>query len=320
MKAFILHAALILMSVVNTQAQSLIAVSFAVDGSPASCEDFQVELGFNGETLKPKSNGLRFEIPEAFRRPQNKWKDEQRVEIRLTCGGHTLVFPGQHPVFLREGEWRLGIAHPLYAVKEYGYTHEFDRGAWLGYLIFEGEPGVVTFSSQPDAPADLPDALRKEQLNAASPVRLRDVSYVLAVFNVEYQKNRDYLLSTLNNCLSRPKESPEDDVCDGDLFSFVANLYWRGDSQLLPPLLQIAEPRRDVIGEIGTFYADLLDRRGVVVLRGMEKLPGDKPQVVCKLAGDDLRVDSPMRARVKTFLRKTKGTAALQCLSALGDN
>lgn len=164
------------------------------------------------------------------------------------------------------------------------------------------------------------DALRKEQLNAASPARLRDVSYVLAVFNVEYQKNRDYLLSTLNNCLSRPKESPEDDVCDGDLFSFVANLYWRGDSQLLPPLLQIAEPRRDVIGEIGTFYADLLDRRGVVVLGGIERLPGDKPQVVCRLADDDLSVNSPKRERIKAFLRNARGTAAVQCLRALGDN
>jgi len=182
-----------------------------------------VKLGFNGETFDPKSNGQRFEIPEVFRRPPNKWKDDQRVEIGLTCGGHTLVFPNQHPAFLREGDWQLGIAHPLYAVKEYGYTHEFDRGAWLGYLIFEGEPGVVTFSSQPDPPADLAASLRKEQLNA-SPERLRDISYALAVFNVEYQKNRDYLLSTLNICLSRPKESPEDDVCDGDLLSFLMNL------------------------------------------------------------------------------------------------
>ena len=203
-------------------------------------------------------------------------------------------------------------------MKEYGYTHEFDRGAWLGYLIFEGEPGVVTFSSQLEPLADLSDALQKEQRNA-SPERLRDISYVLAVFNVGYQRNRDYLLSTLNNCLSRPKESPEDAVCDGDLFSFVANLYWRGDSQLLPPLLQIAEQRRDVIGDIGTFYADLLDRRGVIVLGGMQELPDDKQRVVCRLANDDLSVNSPKRERIKAFLRKGRGAVAVQCLSALGD-
>jgi hypothetical protein len=162
----------------------------------------------------------------------------------------------------------------MYALKEYGYTHEFDHGAWLGYLIFEGEPGVVTFSSQPDPPAALSDALRKEPLNA-SPERGRDIAYVLAVFNVEYQKNRDLLLSSLNSCLSRPKESREDDVCDGDLLSFVTNLYWRGDSALLALLLQIAESRRDVIGDIGTFYADLLARRGVIALSATGELSDD---------------------------------------------
>jgi len=296
-----------------------VSVAFATDGKPTRCTAFRVELRFDGKVIKPNQAGQHFDVPDVFKKPPKQWREDQRVDISLSCGGHTLVFPNQHPAFLREGDWQLGVAYPLYAVKEYGYTHEFDSGAWLGYLIVEGEPGVVTFSSQPEPPADLSDALRKEQLNA-SPERLRDISYVLAVFNVEYQKNRDYLLSTLNNCLSRPRESPEDEVCDGDLFSFVANLYWRGDHQLLPPLLQIAEPRRDVIGDIGTFYADLLERRGVIVLGGMQELPDDKQRVVCRLADDDLSVNSPKRERIKTVLRKASGTAAVQCLSALGDN
>jgi len=320
-RTFILRVTLILASIVNASAQSrhsgFIAVSFAIDGSPAPCDGFRVELALNGETTKPKRDRQRFEIPETFKRPPNKWTDDQRVDISLTCSGHTLIFPHQHPAFVREGDWQLGIAHPLYAAKEYAYTHEFDRGAWLGYLIFEGEPGVVTFSSQPDPPADLSDALRKEQ-QGASPERLRDIAYVLAVFKVEYQKNRDYLLSSLNNCLSRPKESPEDDVCDSDLLTFVANLYWRGDTALLAPLLQIAEFRRDVIGDIGTLYADLLDGRGVIVLSAMAELPDDKQQLVCKLADDDLSFNSPKRERIKAFLREARGTAAVQCLSALG--
>jgi hypothetical protein len=213
----------------------------------------------------------------------------------------------------------LGIAHPLYAVKEYGYTHEFDHGAMLGYLIFEGEPPVVTFSSQPNPPADLYDALRKEQLDA-SPERLRDIAYVLAVFDVDYQKNRDYLLASLKNCLSRPRESAEDDVCDSDLLSFVTNLYWRGDTALLPTLLQLAESRRDVIGEIGNFYADLLDRRGVIALNAMGVLPADKQQLVCKLADDDLSINSPRRERIKAFLHEAKSRAADQCLSALDNS
>lgn len=323
-RTFNLLKTLILVSIVNASAQSrsngFIAVSFSIDGNPVHCDGFQVELRFNGESIKPKLTGQRFEIPDAFKGPASKWNDGQHVDISLTCGGRTLAFPNQHPAFVREGDWQLGIAQPLYALKEYGYTHEFDRGAWLGYLIFEGEPGVVTFSSQPDPPAELSDALRKEQLNASSE-RGRDIAYVLAVFNVEYQKNRDLLLSSLNNCLSRPKESPEDDVCDGDLLSFVANLYWRGDSALLAPLLQIAESRRDVIGGIGTFYADLLDRRGAIVLSAMGELSDDKQQLVCRLAdADDLGINPPKRDRIIAFLRGARGAAATQCLRAFGSS
>ncbi|HEV2732508.1 MAG TPA: hypothetical protein VGV15_20955 [Terriglobales bacterium] len=323
MRTIGLWKTLILISMVNPSAQSqptgFIEVSFSIDGTPANCEGFQVDLRLNGESIKPKQTGQRFEIPDAFKVPASKWDDDQRVDISLTCSGHTLAFPNQHPAFVREGDWQFGIAQPLYAVKEYGYTHEFDRGAWLGYLIFEGEPGVVTFSSQPNPPADLSEALQKEQLNA-SPERERDIAYMLAVLNVEYQKNRDYLLSSLNKCLSRPKESPEDDVCDGDLLSFVSNLYWRGDSALLAPLLQIAESRRDVIGDIGTLYADLLDRRGVIVLSAMGALSDDKQHLVCKLANvDDLSINSPKRERIVTVLRGAGGTAAAECLRALGN-
>ena len=322
MRTVVLLKTLILVSMVNASAQSkptgFIAVSFSIDGTPAHCDGLQVELRLNGESIKPKLTGQRFEIQDAFEGPASKWKNNQRVDISLTCGGHTLAFPNQHPAFVREGDWQLGIAQPLYALKEYGYTHEFDRGAWLGYLIFAGEPGVVTLSSQPDPPAELSDALRKEQLNA-SPERGRDIAYVLAVFNVEYQKNRDLLLSSLNRCLSRPEESPEDGVCDGDLLSFVTNLYWRGDSALLAPLLQIAELRRDVIDDIGTFYADLLDRRGVIVLSGMGELSDDKQRLVCRLAdADDLSINRPKRDRIIAFLRGARGAAATQCLRAFG--
>jgi len=214
MRTVILLQTLILASIVNASAQNkpggLIAVSFSIDDTPAHCDGLRVELRLNGKSIKPKLAGQRFEIPDAFQGPATKWNDDQRVDISLTCGGHTFAFPNQYPAFVREGDWQLGITQPLYAVKHYGYSHEFDHGAWLGYLIFDGEPGVITFSSQPDPPAQMSDALRKEQPNASAE-RGRDIAYVLAVFNVEYQKNRDLLLSSLHSCLARPKESSEDD-------------------------------------------------------------------------------------------------------------
>jgi hypothetical protein len=313
---------LLLVFVASLPAQSTpnksVAVSFSIDGSPAHCEDFQVVLTLNGESIQPSVKGQSFEIPGEFKRPASQWRDDQRVDISLTCSGHTLVFPNQHPAFIREGDWRLGIAYPLYALKEYGYTHEFDHGTWLSYLIFEGEPGVFTLRSKPDPPAGMADSLLKEQ-PTASPARARDLAYELAVLSVDYGKNRDLLLSLLNNCLSRPKESPEDDVCDSNLLSFVTNLYWRGDTALLAPLLQIAEPRGDVIGDVGTFYSDLLDGRGAVALNAIEEFPDDRQKLVCRLAGDDLRFGSPKRNRVLAFLRGVKTSTATRCLSALND-
>jgi hypothetical protein len=152
-RAVILWKTLIVVTMLSASSQSQpnkrsIAVSFSIDGTPAHCDGFQVELRLNGESIKPEQTGQRFEIPDVFKGPASKWKDDQRVDIGLTCSGHTLVFPNQQPAFVRDGDWQLGIAQPLYALKEYGYTHEFDHGAWLGYLIFEGEPGVVTFSPQ----------------------------------------------------------------------------------------------------------------------------------------------------------------------------
>ena len=161
--------------------------------------------------------------------------------------------------------------------------------------------------------------MRKEQ-PSSSGERARDIAYALAVFGIEYQTNRDRLLNLLGSCLSKPKESAEDDECGGELLDFVTNLYWRGDDALLAPLLQVADTRRDVIGEIGTFYADLLDRRSAVAFESIGKLPPEKQQLVCRLAyEDDLSADSPKRDRVMAFLRSAGGDVAARCSKALDD-
>jgi hypothetical protein len=79
----------------------------------------------------------------------------------------------------------------------------------------------------------------------------------------------------------------------------------------------VADTRRDTIGEIGTFYSDLLDRRGAVVLESIEKLPVEKQKLICKLAyEDDLSIDTPKRDRVVAFLagdRRRDGDSLLKC-------
>jgi hypothetical protein len=295
-----------------------ISVAFAIDGKPTRCTAFSVELRFDGEVIRPNLAGQHFDIPDVFKKPPKQWRDDQHVDISLSCDGQTLVFPQQHPAFISAGDWELGIARPPYAIERFRRSFALEHGAWLGYLIFEGEPGVVTFAPQPDPPVDLVNSMRREQPDASGE-RARNIAYALAVFGFEYERNRDYLLLLLHVCLARPNESPEDEECDRELLDFITNLYWRGDDSLLAPLLRLADPRRDVIGEIGTFYSDLLDRRGAVGLESIEKLPPEKQTLSCKLAyEDDLSTDSPKRDRIIAFLKGTGGEAANRCSSALG--
>lgn len=207
--------------------------------------------------------------------------------------------------------------HPPYWFEEFRYTSTIEHGTWLSYLDSECnqcDPGVITSISHRTPPTSVVKLLRDEQ-TTASGERARDIAYALAVYNVEYRQNRDYILGLLNACLSRPKESPEDDVCDHRLLDDITNLYWRGDGTLLPLLLQMADSRKDVIGEIGTFYARLLDRRTAIAVEGLQSLSIAKQQTICQLAGsDDFRLNGPEFDRVTHQFHSIGGEVADRCL------
>ena len=104
-------------------------------------------------------------------------------------------------------------------------------------------------------------------------------------------------------------------MCDGKLLDYLTNLYWRGDSDLLAPLLQCADSRKDVIEEIGTFYGDLLDRRTAAALRGMREVSIDKQKEICSMAGeDDLSLNAPKLRRVTSRLHAAQDDVAERCL------
>ena len=208
----------------QSQSHHSISVSFVIDGKPSRCTPFNVDLRLNGKIIRPNRSGQSFEVPTAFRKSSQRWHDNQRVDISLTCNEHIFVFAKQYPAFIRDGDWELGIARPPYSIERFRRTYALEHGAWLSYLLCEGEPGVLTFVSQPDPPADVADAMRIEQPNASGQ-RKKDIAYALAVFGIEYRTNRDYLLLLLKSCLSRPNGWPEDDECDGELLDFVTNLY-----------------------------------------------------------------------------------------------
>jgi len=232
-----------------------------------------VELRLDGLAIVAERTDGGFLVPVAFDKKSSEWPSDKAVEAKVICGEYVLNF-NLPPSRVSPGQWEVGIAYPPHWMERFGYLRAVEEGTWLSYLESECngcDPGVITTVSHPSPPASLIADLRREQ-PSSSGERARDIAYALAVFDAEYQQNRDFLLGRLNACIARPKESPEDEVCDGTLLDYVTNLYWRGDSTLLQPLLQLADSRKDVIHEIGSFYADLLDRHTATTVDELGKL------------------------------------------------
>jgi hypothetical protein len=300
------------------QHSELISVAFSIDTKPISCKKLQVTLRLDGRTIAPTIIGSGFIVPSVFiNKKASEWDSGKRVDVSVSCGEYTLTFPQLYPTWVTPGSWELGIAHPPYWFEQFGSNPAIEHGTWLSYLEFECngcDPGVVTTISHSTPLPSLVTSLLREQPSATGE-RSKDIAYALAVLGSKYQNNRDYLVGLLNACLSRQKQSAEDDVCDARLVDYVTNLYWRGDNELLVPLLQMADDRKDVIGEIGIFFGELLDRRSDAALQAMRLLPENRQRMVCKLAGqEDLSSDPPKFERITKRLEAVGDLVAERCL------
>ena len=292
-----------------------ISLRFTIDRRPVPCAS-QVELRLAGRIIAAERTEHGFSAPAAFDKKSSEWSPDEWVEVTVACGGYRLTFPKIPPGWVRPGNWEVGIAFPPYWVEKFGYLKAVENGAWLSYLEFECDgcdPGVFTTVSHSTPPKSLVAKLRREQ-GASSGQRARDIAYALAVFKDNYIRNRDYLLESLKVCLARPKDSAEDDVCDGMLLNYLTNLYWRGDYLLLQPLLESADSRKDVINDIGTFYAHLLDRRTTAAINRLRALSPERQHLICELAGEDeYSMNEPELERVARQLHAIGDETANRC-------
>lgn len=302
-----------------------IKVTFAIDGETVLCDNFNVELKVGERVIPVRCIDQGFIVPNIFATlyasPQSRGRSN--IDVQINCGKYALDFPGEYPIFISPGEWKVGIDYPPFKTAESGTGRPPESGFWMSSVEwnFDGcEPCVVSTVIHPDIPPSVVDRLRKDQPTAWGE-RAMDDAYALAVLRVDYKKNRDYLLDLLGVCLSKPNlPQPLEDVCDSNsgLVDYLANLFWRGDSELLKPLMNAADSSSYVIDPVGTFYADLLDRRSEDALHVIAGLSIEKQIAACKLAGhDDLSLDSPKMERVEKQLRTDNGAVALRCLQTL---
>jgi hypothetical protein len=291
--------------------KGVIVVSFEDHDKEVPCKGLAVKLRLDGQALIPTYTNTGFIVPNKLKQLNDTGEARNtRVDVTVTCNGRTLAFPSVYATWFGV-DWKVGIDYPPFAhFIHYGMP---EKGAWISYLETIGDgDGVEMLVSNPDPLPGMLEQLLAEQPNA-SDGRARDIAYALAVYKDNYEKNRDYLLGLLRSCLARPKESSEDHICDEDLLDYISNLYWRGDATLLQPLLELADTCGDVLGSIGAFYADLLDRHLGATLDGLGTLDPQQQQVVCGLAGDSLG-DVPQRGKIEKSLRESGDGVAIGCL------
>jgi hypothetical protein len=302
-----------------------ISVTFAIDGETVPCDNLKIELRVDHRLIPVKMIDSGFIVPNLFKKLYDSPRSHEKnnIDIHIECGEYSFDLPGEYPVRLLPGKWEMAIRYPTTWLTDSKENVLIEQGVWLSYINWNSdgcEPCTVTMISHSDLPVATVNRLHKEQSNSEG-TRARDIAYALAVFNFEYDRNRRYLLNLMNTCLSKPKDTTsndDDDVCDSRLGDYLNNLYWRGDNELLKVLLNLADSQAEAADDNSYFYGDLLDRRTTEFIRGLESLPTENQQIVCKLAGkDDLSIDSPKEERVAKQLTLIGGEVAMRCLQEI---
>jgi hypothetical protein len=297
-----------------------IEVKFVVDGKTIPCSDLSLTLSIGNQEIVAVRTKDGFEVPQAILSEYADDSSRRRanVEAKIACGEHSVIATGLYPAQVLPGNWEVGIAHPTSWFDSPAGAPEI--GTWVSYIVSECngcDPGIVISQVHPDVAQTEIQHLRDEQ-RESSGERARDVAYALAVFDSDYRINRDRLVTTLSQCLARPVNSPEDDVCNGRLVQYLANLYWRGDNELLLVLIEMAQRLDAMVDQAGTFFADLLDRRTQIALNELGSVSEEKQRLVCAMALDnDLGMDPPKLERVTSNLRRVGTETGRRCLDAL---
>jgi hypothetical protein len=318
----------------NSSAQSPVArptiqVSLTIDGAPAECNKLHVELRVGNRKVPVEKVDHGFIVPPLFSRlyASPRIRKLPNISAQIQCSSRKFEVTGIYPAQVEAGTWALGVGYPSFWVARQSHANALGLGTWVSYVDFETndcEPCIEIAEPHKDLPQGVVDRTRTEQATATGEEAVK-AAFQLAVFDVDYARNRDYLSSVLGICLASPDEAAIDDVCNKcDLLLYLETLYWRGDTSLLRPLLNVADSRAWAVDDAGTFYADLLDQRNAEALRALDSLPIDKQRAVCRQAGKEaLSMNPPKEERVLQQLQQSGGEVAERCLQeakAAADN
>ncbi len=134
-------------------------------------------------------------------------------------------------------------------------------------------------------PAEKAKAVEQLRLiqKRATGERSQEVAFLLAAYDVDYEKNRDYLIHTLRGCTSPSIKFG----CNDNTGAFLIALYERGHKELLEPLMLLGKDSYNAaLAEgVGAFYSEVLLKHTAEFLSTIRPFPSQTQRRLCELAG-----------------------------------
>lgn len=171
-------------------------------------------------------------------------------------------------------------------------------------------------------PAQTSKAVRQLQAiqSHATGERLLDVTFLLAAYGSDYEKNRDALIRNLRGCttVSYKSSGSYRYGCTDPVADCLFVLYKRGHKEVLGPMLVLAKDAANatIQESAGSLGSDVLIHNPSDILDAIRPLPPKTQRDVCRFVGsaDGSGIGAPNLRRVRTNLRATGDKLSLDCL------
>ncbi|HEX3472939.1 MAG TPA: hypothetical protein VHT28_17300 [Silvibacterium sp.] len=152
---------------------------------------------------------------------------------------------------------------------------------------------------------------------AATDEQSVEVAFLLAAYDSDYEKNRDYLIENLRGCTTPALKSG----CDRSIAHYLIVLYERGHKDVLKPLMLLGKDSYNpIVSEgLGDFFSDLLADSPGAFLDTIRQFEPQAQKQLCDLAGaadgDGLSADKFQR--VQKELKARNDELSLTCLQVI---
>jgi hypothetical protein len=182
-------------------------------------------------------------------------------------------------------------------------------------LLPDGNPHRLV-NLDPEEKKTTVKQLRSVQ-KTASDKQSVEVAFLLAAYDSDYGKNRDYLIENLRGCTTSAIKSG----CDRKIADYLIALYERGHKDVLKPLMLLGKDSYSpiVAESLGSFIADLLTESPGAFFDTARQFPPETQNELCDLAGtaDGGGLSADKLLRIQKELKARNDEISLTCLQTI---